>query len=721
MINIKDSIKKLFTGPTESIDQASASTDQASAITLNIRSKASIIHIGSLDSFDITEGGKSAAGKILDYLETGDEESLKLAIEIYDGIIPNENFGGEYTALQWICRLFLAPKKERIRFLSHPMVESWFDMLAKDDYANLREYLKRKYHFIETEKDEPEARVKLRFLEDFILFNNPDRERWDKTYENFKSLNVREGDNIIDFGCGPGYFTFKFADIVGEKGHVYGIETNEAHINYVKDYIKKYNINNVDIFEYQPDGLGLKDPIKADMIFTCSLYHIIYAAFTDGERDLFIKNIKRYLKEDGRFIVVDNDLVESKELPYHGPYIFRDMIISQLWHYGFELITQYQFTAQRYVLEFKLSTTQQNPSVSVPAMFADEKSTNVIRVTSPSSLVRYRMIGTSSKGYTLLGKKAARLFYAALEKKDKVTVETALRTYEELIPKERIGDEYSAFVWFCKYLLASKEQQDRILSHKFDAEYFQYLATDDFALLKKYVRIMYDLDKPDMDVPKTDDELVDKWIHDIVYEYTGNEVSFDKLNDWNEFISFNNPNRESWEKTGEMLSYINIKDGEVVADIGCGFGFFSFKFAQLVGKNGKVYSTEVNKEALQYVEKINSKYGLNIQTIVPHLNDASLPPDSVDTIFMCSMYHAVYIASIEFVKDEFIASLKKALKKGGRLVIVDNGITPSSVVPYVGSGIAKELVISQLKYYGFSLVGFKQFVPQRYVLVFQQD
>jgi len=717
-IELNTGVKKLLKShPEENIEPDSA-------ITLNIRSKASIIHIGSLDSFDITEGGKEAARKILDYLENGNEESLKFAIDIYESIIPNENFGGEYTALQWICRLFLVPKKVRMQFLSHPMVASWFNLLVKDDFANLREYLKRKYHFIENEKDDAEAKVKLRFLEDFILFNNPDRERWDKLVENFKSLNLREGDSIIDFGCGPGYFTFKFADIVGEKGYVYGIETNKQHISFVKDYIKKYQINNVDIFEYQPDGWGLKNSTKVDAVFMCSLYHILYAVFTDGERDLFIENIKNYLKEDGRLIIVDNALVESEELPYHGPYISRDLIISQLWHYGFELITHYQFTPQRYILEFKLSTTPQkisDPSVSIPAMFTDEKSTNVIRVTSPSSLIRYRMIGTSSQGYTLLGKKAARLFYAALEKKDTASVETALKAYEELIPKERIGDEYTVFEWFCNYLLASKEQQTQMLGDKFDAEYFHYLATDDFALLKKYVKIKYDLAKPDPEVPSTDDEFANKRIHDIVYEYSGNEVSFDQLNEWNEFISFNNTNRESWEKTSEMLKYINIKDGDVVGDIGCGFGFFSFKFSQLVGKNGKVYSTEINKDALGYVEKINGKYELNIQTIQASLNDVCLPPDSVDTIFMCSMYHAVYIASIEFVKDEFIASLKKALKKGGRLVIVDNAITPPDVVPYHGSGIAKELVISQLKYYGFSLVDSKQFIPQRYVLIFQQD
>lgn len=699
--------------------------DSNDKIFLNIRSKASIIHIGSLDSFDITEGGKNAARKILEYFDTGKKESLEAAIEIYEIIIPNENFGGEYTALQWICKLLMVPEKRKKSVLSQPFVAGWFDILAKDNFKNLKEYINRKYHFVETRKDDKEALEKLRFLEDFILFNNPDRQRWDKTYENFKILGVKEGDNIIDFGTGPGYFTFKFADIVGEKGHVYGIETNEQHIRYIEEYIKNNKINNVGIFEYQPDGLGIKSesPVKVDLIYMCSLYHILYATLTDCERDLFIKNIKRYLKEDGRLIIVDNDLVEGGELPYHGPYISRDLIISQLWHYGLKLVKQYQFTTQRYVLEFKVLDSPQKIDstdiVNMPAMFTDDA--NVIKVTSPSSLVRYRMIGARTQGYSILGKNAARLFYTALDKKDKDSVEAALKAYEELIPQERIGDEYSAFIWFCKYLLGKKEKQDQMLNDKFDAEYFNYLANNDFEILKKYIKIKYDLENQDPELPKFDEEFLRKWIHETSYEYRGDDIDFDKINDWSEFIAFNNPNRESWEKTSKMLNYLDIKDGGAIADIGCGFGFFSFKFSQLVGKKGKVYATEINKEALEYVQKINNKYSLGIETIVPRLNDACLPPDSVDTIFMCSMYHAVYIASIEFVKDQFIDSLKKALRKGGRLIVVDNAITPPGIVPYHGSGIAKELTIAQLKYYGFHLVDSKEFIPQRYILVFQKD
>ena len=88
---------------------------------------------------------------------------------------------------------------------------------------------------------------------------------------------------------------------------------------------------------------------------------------------------------------------------------------------------------------------------------------------------------------------------------------------------------------------------------------------------------------------------------------------------------------------------------------------------------------------------------------------------------MCSMYHAVYIANLEYVKDEFIESLKKALRRGGRLIVVDNDITAKDAPAYFGPGIAKELIIAQLSYYGFRLEEIKQFVPQRYILTFRVE
>ena len=115
------------------------------------------------------------------------------------------------------------------------------------------------------------------------------------------------------------------------------------------------------------------------------------------------------------------------------------------------------------------------------------------------------------------------------------------------------------------------------------------------------------------------------------------------------------------------------------------------------------------------------KYGItNIKTIITKMNEAGLPDESVDTIFMCSMYHAAYITDIEFVKDGFISTIHKALRKGGRLIIVDNNVTAPDVPAYYGPGISPELVIQQLKYYGFNLVDRFEVIPQRFALIFEE-
>ncbi len=673
-------------------------------IELNINSKHSFVHLGSLDSFDITEGGKKAGRNILDYLETGNKDCILRAVDIYEELIPNENFGGEYTALEWLCKLWLAPEEAREELLSVPSVAGFYDMLARDNFYNLIWYLNRKYHFVEIDRKDTKSKDFLRFLEDFILFNNPDRIRWEKTEENMAKLPLKPGLHIADVGSGPGYFSFKFCDIVGETGKVYAIETNARHLEYLRDYKEKYGIHNLEVVTSSFEGIGLTPDIHVDIVYMCSLYHNVYAAFTDEERDSFVGSIRHALNDGGKLIIVDNNMVEDDELPYHGPHISMELLISQLYYYGFKLESRFDFTIQRYVLVFSKEKEIPASSKEHHAEFIGED-TSRIKVTSSSSLVRYRIIGTSTSGYTRNGKLAALKLFQGLETGDKAVLREVADTYLQLLHTEHIGNEYSALLWFAQQLLG---EQEEALNDPMCKDYYDFFAAEEFDRLKKYLRNKYDF-------KATLPEEGDTSTHD----FTGGELEIGILNEWEEYLVFNNPNRYLWEKTDEMLKYLDIKQGEKVADIGCGSGYFSYQFAKRVGETGKVYATEINPDALEYLNNFIKKNGVSVETLVAKLNDAGLPEQSVDTIFMCSMYHAVYIANLEFVKDEFIESLKKALKPGGRLVIADNDITAKDAPAYYGPGMARELIIAQLHYYGFQLVESRQFVPQRYILTFE--
>ncbi len=713
---------------------------------VRVTSKDSLIHLGSLDSFDITESGKRAAQYILNALEKDDMESARAAIEIYKGIIPNENFGGEYTALQWFCEYLLAPKEEKEQLLNTRFNESFYAHLAENNYAVLKEFLKVKYHLEGfTGQVSAKSAQRYRFMEDFVLFANPRRETWEKSSKILEVLNLKKGDKIADIGSGPGYYTFKFAEIVGETGRVYALDNNDMHNDYVSGLAKKLGITNIEIVEPDITDIGVTD--KVDCAFMCSLYHIIYTTSTDSEKDGFIASIRNCLKSDGTFVVIDNDLVYDKTLPYHGPYIARDLIVTQLKHHGFKLVATHQFIPQRYVLVFKLdpefdksrgegSKPSAKPFPTEGIVVRDKNKLppsagycqfdaldpERILITSKASLVRCLKTATSP-GFTERGRKAASLFLNTLRSKDPAALQETIKVYDGLIPQERYGDEYTAFQWFCEYLRAPEDQRKRMLEDKTTAEYFNYLSGDDFALLKKYVKNKYYLEELGIDMDQQPEKAGEhkKRHRAIPMEEKKTEVSEDQITAWGDFIAFNNPRREDWEKTSRILDFVQIKPGEVVADIGSGPGYYTFKFADLVGKSGRVYAIDTTKEYLDYVTSVASKYGIeNIAPVHSKGNDISMPAESFDVAFLCSLYHAIYITSMEYVKDQFIESIRKGLRKDGRLIIVDNSLLAENENPYYGPGIAKELIIAQLKQYGFELDSFGQFIPQRYILVFKK-
>lgn len=320
---------------------------------IEVKTPASLLHVGSNDSFAITEDGRQAARYVWEFLETKNPSAGNAAIQLYQQLIPKENYGGEYSALQWFCEYILASDTEKKKFLEDPYVASFFEFFAVDDFATLKEYIQRKYRLVSFEDEYTEVGQNRRaFLEDFILFNNPRREDWEKTSKIVESLKLKPGEVIADVGSGPGYYTFKFANLVGDKGKVYAIDTVSEHLNYVEKISAKYDVKNVETIHTPGDNIGVPES-AVDLVYLCSLYHNIYGMTKQDERESFVGSIYKSLQKDGKLIVVDNAMVDRAEIPYHGPYIAKELIIAQLKYYGFRLVDDYAFIPQRYVLVFQ--------------------------------------------------------------------------------------------------------------------------------------------------------------------------------------------------------------------------------------------------------------------------------------------------------------------------------------------------------------------------------
>ena len=190
--------------------------------TAQITSKVSLVHLGSIDSFTITEQGTQAGRLLLTALQNKTPDDPMKAKVIYQRIIPIEHYGGEYTALEWFCDYLLGTDQQRQEMLADRYHRSFFEFFSANDFANLKEYLGRKYHLTKfSDSDNEAGRERIAFLEDFILFNNPRREEWEKTSKIIECLKIKPGMTIADVGSGPGYYTFKFSELIGNTGKVY--------------------------------------------------------------------------------------------------------------------------------------------------------------------------------------------------------------------------------------------------------------------------------------------------------------------------------------------------------------------------------------------------------------------------------------------------------------------------------------------------------------------
>jgi predicted methyltransferase len=126
------------------------------------------------------------------------------------------------------------------------------------------------------------------------------------------------------------------------------------------------------------------------------------------------------------------------------------------------------------------------------------------------------------------------------------------------------------------------------------------------------------------------------------------------------------PEREEEEQPQRVIDALDIREGQTVADLGAGSGYFSFRMAPKVGNAGKVLAVDIQEEMLNVVRQRARREGIkNVLAIRSSESDAKLPPDSVDLLLMVDVYH-----ELEY-PYEVMRSVVKALKPGGRVALVE--------------------------------------------------
>src|SRR3989344_2016060 len=177
---------------------------------------------------------------------------------------------------------------------------------------------------------------------------------------------------------------------------------------------------------------------------------------------------------------------------------------------------------------------------------------------------------------------------------------------------------------------------------------------------------------------------------------------------------FEDPERAGWQKPEEVVKKLDLKHGDIVADIGAGTGYFTRLFAVAVGPEGKAIGLDIEPSMVDYMKEDARKRGLkNYEALVIKPDDAGLPSQSVHVIFICNTYHHIED------RVNYLKKLTGTLKPNGRIVIVDFYKKPMPVGPQsVAHKISEEDVKKEFKKAGYRLTKSLDFLPYQYYLEF---
>jgi ubiquinone/menaquinone biosynthesis C-methylase UbiE len=176
------------------------------------------------------------------------------------------------------------------------------------------------------------------------------------------------------------------------------------------------------------------------------------------------------------------------------------------------------------------------------------------------------------------------------------------------------------------------------------------------------------------------------------------------------------PERIEEEAPDDAIAALDLKRGQVVADIGAGSGYMSIRMSKKVGPTGRVYSEDIQPEMIALLKKrIEKERITNTTTILGLVDDPMLPPAALDLELLVDVYH-------EFQKpQEMLRHLRDGLKPGGRLVLLEyrkeDPTIPINPAHKMTVAVAKLEVEAE----GFTLTKVDEVLPRQHILIFTKQ
>jgi precorrin-6B methylase 2 len=172
------------------------------------------------------------------------------------------------------------------------------------------------------------------------------------------------------------------------------------------------------------------------------------------------------------------------------------------------------------------------------------------------------------------------------------------------------------------------------------------------------------------------------------------------------------PRRESEEQPQKLIAALNLQPTDVIADIGAGTGYFSFRMAALVPK-GKVLAVDAQPEMVEILTLLKEEnHAANVEPQLGELADPHLAPASIDLALMVDAYH-----EFEYPR-EMMTAIAQALKPNGRIVLAEyRGEDPWVFIKPLHK-MTQRQVKKEMSAIGLQWLETKKILPQQHVLIF---
>ncbi|MEM3623637.1 MAG: class I SAM-dependent methyltransferase [Candidatus Bathyarchaeia archaeon] len=178
---------------------------------------------------------------------------------------------------------------------------------------------------------------------------------------------------------------------------------------------------------------------------------------------------------------------------------------------------------------------------------------------------------------------------------------------------------------------------------------------------------------------------------------------------------FNKKAADPKNKPNEIIEALGLQQGQKVADIGAGGGYFALRFAEAVGKDGRVFAVDTNPKFLEYIRHCAKRNGFeNIETIFAAEDAPNLPDKSIDLIFMRNVCH--HLTN----RMEYFKKLKNALKSNGRIAIIEYSSSGGrfSFHRKFGHYVPKEIIMAEMEEAGYKLMNDLDFLLEQSFMIF---